>query len=121
MESIEARVRPSYYARLIVIGVLTAGLGFLVMGLEYLRWVRHLDADGVTRRDGKRLLWGDLQSMRFVRARLPSGELGALNHVQLVFAGGKAKVFPFVLANAGEVLRSLKAYPGGAELATFGF
>jgi len=110
MDPLELRIRRSYYVRLIITGILTVGIGFLIMGLEYIRWARAFDTAGLTRRDGKRLLWQNLKEKRYVHMRL-NGAVGPLNHIELIFDQGKALVFPFVLENAGEAMAYVEKIP----------
>ena len=119
MNSIEARVKSSYYVRVAIIGVLTVGLGALLMLLQQRRWAKVFDQAGVTRRDGKRFLWSNLQNIKFVHIRLQSGRLGRLNHIELIFHDGKATVFPLMLENRGEVMGFISRLPGGQEAANY--
>jgi hypothetical protein len=96
-------------------GAVPIGVWLWMYVFEYFRGARAMDDAGVTRRDGRWYVWADLKEMRFGRARLPSGERGALNHVDLVFPRGKVRLFPFTIENVGEVLRfieRLKRTPG---------
>ena len=111
MNPLELKVRSSYYVRLIIVGILTVGLGFLIMGFEYFRWARLFDDSGLTRRDGKKFSWGDLKEKRYVRMRI-NGALGPLNNIDLIFHNGKASVFPLMLENAGEVMAYIEKLPG---------
>jgi hypothetical protein len=120
MKPIEAQVKRSYYVRVALIGILSVGLGALLMWLEYRRWVRVLDGTGATRRDGKQFLWANLREVKVVRMRLRSGQLGGLNHVELVFSDGKALVFPLMLENRREVMAFIGGLPGGEEVARYG-
>lgn len=113
--TIEAKVERSYYVRMAVLGVLSAGVGFLLIVHEYRQWARFLDAEGVTRRDGRRFSWKELREIRCVR-NLVHGVPGMLNHVELLFGRRKVKVFPLVIVNAGEVMRFLMTLPGGDEV-----
>lgn len=114
--SIVVKVERSYYVRMGIVGVLSAGIGFLLIGYEYRQWPRLLDAEGVTRRDGRRFSWKELQGIRCVR-NLVHGVPGLLNHVELLFGWRKVKVFPLVIVNAGEVMRFLMTVEGGDEVA----
>ena len=132
MDPIVTRLRPSYYVRIGILAVFMIGPGLLLLlfgrqfdnyrlaGLvpivlwlymyvfEYFRGARQLDDTGVTRRDGRRFEWIELKDTRFQRPRLPSGELGAVSNVDLLFPRGKVRVFPFTLRNAGEVFAFLE-------------
>jgi len=128
MDSVTTRLRRSYFVRIAIVGVLMVGLGLPLLmggrqfgmyrlagavpvvlwlymyGFEYLRGARVLNSEGVTRRDGRCFEWEKLKKVSSNRARLPTGELGALNHVDLIFPRGKVRIFPFTLENAGQVL-----------------
>ena len=114
MNPLEARVKQSYYVRVAVIGLLTLGLGALLMLLQQRRWAKIFDETGVTRRDGQQFRWADLKNIRFVHLRRATtvGQ-GPLNHIELIFDGGKALVFPLMLENRGEVMSFVSRLPGG--------
>ncbi len=107
MKSFEAYVEQSYYVRVAIIGVLTVGIGAVLMLLSQLSWAKIFDDTGVTRRDGKQLRWSGLKKIQYVHVR------GVLNHVELIFNDGKAMVFPLMLENAGDVMRYISGLPGG--------
>jgi hypothetical protein len=107
MKPIEALVEQSYYVRVAVIGLLTAGLGALLMLLSQRGWAKTFDGNGVTRRDGRQFQWPGLKNIRYVHVR------GALNHVELVFIDGKVMIFPLMLKNEGEVMSFVSRLPGG--------
>lgn len=128
MNSIAPRLCPSYFVRIGVVAVFTVGPGLVLLLLgkqfgmyrlaglvpmvlwlymyvfEYFRGARLLDDTGVTRRDGRRFPWADLKTIKSTRARLPSGQLGALNHWDVIFPRGKVRIFPLTLQNAGDVM-----------------
>ncbi len=107
MNSLEAHVEQSYYTRVALIGVLTVGIGAVLMLLSQLSWAKTFDNSGVTRRDGKQFPWSGLKNVRYIHVR------GVLNHVELVFNNGKAMVFPLMLENGGDVMRYISGLPGG--------
>jgi hypothetical protein len=109
MNPIELKVKRSYYIRVIFIGLFTLGIGTLLMYLEYRRWARTFDPAGVTRRDGERFLWQDLKEKRRVNMRNLAN--APLNHIELIFFGGKAFFFPLMVANGREVLTSIVLLP----------
>jgi hypothetical protein len=111
MNPIEIKVKRSYYTRLIPIGIFTLGIGALLMYLEHRRWGQTFDSVGVTRIDGKRFLWSDLQKKIFVHwRRYAGGKLGPLNHVELKFNNGNVKVFPLMLENASDVMAYIEKF-----------
>lgn len=81
------------------------------MYLEYRQWGQRFDSVGVTRTDGKRFLWADLQKKIFVHfRRYANGKLGPLNHMELEFKDGKVKVFPLMLENAPDIMAHLERF-----------
>jgi hypothetical protein len=129
MTPLEARVKKSYYVRVAVIAVFaflpslfmlfqfpgwTKLLALLfstppfIMLLLQRRWAKIFDDAGVTRRDGRKFPWHDLKDIKYVHVRLKSGQQ-VLNHIELIFAGGKAMVFYLMLENAGEVMRLVES------------
>ncbi len=111
MNPIEVKVKSSYYTRLIFIGIFTLGIGALLMYLEHRRWGQTFDSVGVTRIDGTRFLWSDLQKKIFVHwRRYAGGRLGPLNYIELEFKDGKASVFPLMLENSRQVMSYLEKF-----------
>jgi hypothetical protein len=109
MQTLEAQVKSSYYIRVIVIGLLTAGLGALLMLLQQRQWAQTFDNNGVTRRDGKDFWWMNLKDVRYVHVR------GALNNIELIFDQGKALVFPLMLENSRDVMNFISHLPGEGQ------
>jgi hypothetical protein len=111
MLPIELQVKQSYYTRVLIIGLLSFGLGALALLLEQRLWAKSFDREGVTRRDGRRFRWADLLAKNAVYNRRRYGGQGALNNYELVFKDGikdgKALVFHLMLENQGEVLAFL--------------
>ncbi len=118
---LSVQVRRSYYVRLAIVGVLTVGIGILILGYGYLRWPRHFDDDGVTRRDGKRFRWVDLQSVSVQTQRYHGHSTAVLLSVRLSFRDGVVMVYPFPLQNGGAVLSYLRRLPGGECLDAHGY
>lgn len=116
MLPIELQVKRSYYMRVLFIGLFSFGLGALAMLLEHRYWAKTFDRDGVTRRDGKRFRWADLQAKNAIHRRLQNGRLGGLNNYELVFKAGKVLVFHQMLENEQEVIRYLDTLsPAGGQ------
>lgn len=118
---LSVQVRRSYYVRLAIVGVLSAGIGVLILGFGYLRWPSLFDDDGVTRRDGKRFRWVDLQSISVQTQRYHGHTTAVLLSVRLAFRDGVVMVYPFPLENAGTVLTYLRRLPGGECLEAHGY
>lgn len=116
MNPIEAKVKRSYYVRLVILSVLTFGIGLILMLPEYRRWGRTFDSAGVTRHDGKQFMWADLQEKKYVHIRARYGAPGMLNNIELVFPDGKALVFPLMLENAREVMAFVEQLPGKKQV-----
>ena len=130
MTVIEPRLRTSFFVRMAILvgiptffgwvilvisrvwtpmvlfaGVAPGALTVAIILWSWLRGVRRLDDEGVTRRDGRRFLWSDLRTAQDVRMLLPGGAQGPLNNIDLHFRDGVVKVFPLTFANMG--------YPSG--------
>ena len=103
MNVLEIKVSRSYYVRLVILGVLSFGIGFLLMGFEYRKWIKFMDNNGVTRMDGKSFSWSDLKEVSIVKMRHNAGSPGVYNNTELIFVEGKALIFPLVLDNSREV------------------
>ena len=116
MNPIEVQVKRSYYMRVIFIGLFSAGIGALIMYLEYRRWAKTFDGTGVTRQDGKQFHWTDLKEKRLIHMRSRYGKKGPLNHVELVFSDGKALVFYLMLENGPQIMTFLEKYSGEKQV-----
>ncbi|MBS1811946.1 MAG: hypothetical protein JST84_32035 [Acidobacteria bacterium] len=129
MKTIELQLDRSYYTRLAIMGAMTGfpafGLGYMAITvpvlplllfailplglwggvtlLEYRRGAKALDEEGVTRRDGKRFLWDDLQKIKLVYMPLKYGK-GALNHAELHFSTGQSRIFPRIVDRGWEAI-----------------
>lgn len=129
MKTIELQLERTYYNRLAIMGTITGllalGLGYMaftvpvlplllfailplglwggVTLLEYKRGAKTLDEEGVTRRDGKRFLWDDLQKIKLVYMPSKSGQ-GPLNHAELHFTQGQSRIFPMMVDRGWEAI-----------------
>lgn len=107
---IEAKLKRSFPARLIVLGLLSLGLGALLVYWISRSYVKQLDDSGVILRNGKRFFWRDLEEARpsyWVRHGSRR-----LNHVDLKFPTGTAGVYYQVFENGREVLDFVRRKTG---------
>jgi hypothetical protein len=74
-------------------------------------WMATMDGAGVTLLSGKHLPWAELQKIVDVHAL--RGGARWHNHYDLIFRGGRARVFDRMLANSDEVLGVIKALEQG--------
>lgn len=83
-----------------VLLVLAVGVAFtpFLLVLNRRNWVRRIDDQGVLLRGGARLAWSDFERVATVRVRT------AVNHYELRFRTGVARIFPAVLENSDEVM-----------------
>jgi hypothetical protein len=93
---------------LILFGLALPVVPLVVMVRSRRTWAARLDARGVTIRSGRLLPWPELRSVVVVHTRY-----GQVNHYEIVFAGGRARVFPRVLGNAAEVMPALASLREG--------
>jgi hypothetical protein len=83
---------------LILVGLTPLGFWLGISVWNYRRGPAILDSDGITRRDGVRFAWKDLEELKRVNAVLQHGQPGGLNHLVLRFReGGVVTVFPLVI------------------------
>src|SRR5262245_25016996 len=109
MNPLEIKIKSEYYVRMTIVGILTVGLGFLIFWLERRLWGKVYDQSGVTRVDGKKLLWADLKEKR--RVNLGNKSYTALSNIDLIFTDGKAMIFPLMLENSAEVMAFVEKIP----------
>jgi hypothetical protein len=106
---IEIKIKSEYYVRMAIVGILSVGLGFLLFWLERRLWGKTFDQSGVTRVDGKKFFWNDLQEKR--RVNMGNKPHAPLNNIDLIFTDGKAMVFPLMLENAAEIMSFVDKIP----------
>lgn len=82
-------------------------LSGLLLGSEYRRSPRVLDAQGVVRRDGKRLRWDDFLEQRTIEIRTPGRASTGQSHTELHFRGGVVKIFPAMFDDLDGIYRFL--------------
>lgn len=94
-------------------------LSLLVLLIPYREWrhaVRTVDDQGVIRHDGVRLPWHELQRLETVHRVNQWGQPGVLNHLDLHFASGRARILPMVLDPGYAAIRQIQAhYPGNCS------
>jgi hypothetical protein len=98
---------------LTAMGALLALAPIVIVALDRSRWVRVFDERGVTKRSGRFLPWTDFREVRAVHLVTKYGTSAAINHYELVFAHGKAAVFPLVTENLAEVMSIVTALQRG--------
>lgn len=87
----------------------------LLLLLPWREWrmaVRLIDDKGVTRHDGKRFLWADLKKLQEVNFVSRYGQTGALNHLDIYFVSGHARILPLVLDRGYEAIRLIQQRHG---------
>ena len=109
---VKVRLSAGFWILMVFLAFATCG----VMPLYFLwltrSWVRELDDEGLTLRNGKRQLWKDLISVHAVTVRHTTG-IRLTGRVELVFYEGKNVVIvPFSTGNSEEVLEFLSAKVG---------
>ena len=107
---LEAKLVRSFRTRLILIGLLSCGIGSLVLYLISRGYVRTLDDQTVTTRGGKVFSWSDLKTVSPVYVQRHGNR--RLNHVDLIFSNGKAGVFYQMFENGAEVLHFVRTKTG---------
>jgi hypothetical protein len=134
MNAIEAKTGRQYWRRIAILWAMFGLFGFVITAMAkapalgifglvlmvapaYLLWSRRrwwvarMDGDGVLMRSGKRFAWVDLEKVVDVTA--VRGGAKWHNHYELVFRGGRARVFDRMLANSDEVVAVVQALQRG--------
>jgi hypothetical protein len=75
------------------------------------RWVARLDSDGVQLRDGRRFAWANFEKV--VAVYVQRGGARWLNHYELHFRDGRARLFHRMVDDAHDVLALLQALERG--------
>lgn len=70
-------------------------------------WVARMDGDGVGMISGKRFGWAEFEKVFEIKAR------GGHSHYEIVFKGGRARVFDRMLSNKNEVVSVVAALGRG--------
>lgn len=91
---------------------LTALFPLLLPLREWRIAARVIDEEGVTRHDGKRYLWTDLNELREVNFINRYGQTGFLNHLDIYFRTGRARILPLVLRDGYEAILAIKQHHG---------
>ncbi len=73
---------------------------------------RIIDDEGVTRHDGKRFLWSELRRLQEVNFVNRYGQTGSLNHLDIYFTNGRARILPMVLDRGYEAIRHIQQRHG---------
>lgn len=89
---------------LIAVGVIPTVIYVSVMFATHRKAVKMIDDNGITRRDGKLLLWNDFKERRDVQSLSRYNQPMGLNNIDLIYTTGKARLFIHVVENAGEIL-----------------
>lgn len=69
----DVQTKGSTTCLMILLGVLTLGIGPLLVSLQQRNWPRRVDAGGITTRGGKHIPWSAFTHMTYSRTRLASG------------------------------------------------
>lgn len=95
-------------------------LSLLVLWIPYREWrhaVRTVDDQGVIRHDGTRLRWSELQRLQPVHRINQWGQPGVLNHLDLHFSSGRARILPMVLEPGYAAIQQIQAWHRDASAA----
>jgi hypothetical protein len=104
---IEARLASNFRFQLWFVGLMTCGIGALLMNHVAKAYVQRLNVEGIVLRNGKSFNWGDLQKACPVYTKRRQ-----LNHVDLVFENGKVGLYFRSFDNGGEVLDFVRRMTG---------
>lgn len=104
---VEAQLGSNFRFQLWFVGIMTCGIGALLMKQVAKSHVQHLNVEGIVLRNGKTFGWADLKNVRPVYTKRR-----VLNHVDLVFEGGKVGLFFRVFDNGAEILDFVRQVTG---------
>jgi hypothetical protein len=104
MSRIEVSYSTAFYVMSSIVGVLTLGIGFLLMFLVVPRkWPRVADQEGLTLRNGKRFLWSQLTNHQAVTVVGPGG-IRTAGRLDLIFGTYVVHVVPVSITPAQELI-----------------
>ena len=69
----EVQTKGSTVVLMILLGVLTLGVGPLLVWLQQRNWPCRVDASGITTRSGRQIPWAAFTHMTYSRTRMASG------------------------------------------------
>lgn len=103
MDRLDVHLSGSFKGVMWLAGIFTLGVGALALWLQTRRWPRTLDAEGITLRNGQRLLWKDLTDLRRVTVTNRLGD-PVTSRLDLFFGDKRVSVVPHSLAEGGAVV-----------------
>ena len=98
-----------------MVPALFLGPWFGLVWREYRLAVRMVDEDGVRRHDGRTFFWKDLKRVDEVRMFIAGSPTGPVNHLDLIFADGRARILVLTLENAAEAWEFVRRKQKGGE------
>jgi hypothetical protein len=101
---LKVHLSSSYKLLMRLAGLVTFGVGALLLWLSTMSWPRLIDSDGITLRSGRRLHWGKLTEQRFVRFEDPRSAEGSTGRLELLFGRATVRIVPRSLAEGSAVL-----------------
>ncbi len=112
MEPIEVELAPGYKMLMLILALVTCGVGWVALWATARSWPKVVDGEGITTRGGKRVFWTELDAQQRVSAvdhlgRRISGRL------DLVFGKTRVAIVPQSIVPAQQVMDVLSQVLGG--------
>jgi hypothetical protein len=111
-DRVELDFTPAFWIMTALIGILTLGLGFLLMLFVVARpWPKVADREGLTLRNGKRFLWSQLTNVQAVTVT-GIGGVRMAGRADLLFGTTTVHVVPVSIAPAQELFALIEEVTG---------
>ncbi len=111
-EQIELIYSDSYKAVKILIGIITLGVGFLVLWITERKVPRLLDAKGLTTNGGAQYAWSDLSDWRSISVVAPYSEQRVSSRCELNFSGKLIPLAPNMFINGQQAIEFVRLRVG---------
>lgn len=107
----DVHVNGFYKIVIVLAGIFTLGLGAVLMWLQLRSWPKHIDASGITLRNGKKFMWTELTDTRAVTV---VGRYGVriTGRLELVFGKKKVRIVPQSLKEGQGVIKYINEILG---------
>lgn len=116
VQRIDVHLSSAYKSLMRLLAFTSLGVGTLALWLSARSWPRVVDGEGITVRNGRRVLWSDLTDLQVVTVADERGRR-VTGRVDLLFGKTKVKIVPHSLAEGQEVMDFIRRMGKGSEAA----
>src|SRR5258706_15969830 len=103
-DRIDVSFSGAYVGMMVVLGVLTLGLGVLLMFFQTRGWPRVLDREGLTLRNGRRYTWDQCTNTEGVRVNLGGTGARIAGRLDLYFGTEVVHVVPVSIDPSAQII-----------------